>query len=254
MAVKIRERPKGSGEWWVFIDHQGRRKSKKIGKDKDLAQEVAKKIEAKIVLGEMNFKKPQSECPKFKEYAEMWLTLAHDWKESTRETYQDNFRLHIFPVFGKRNLGEIRRKDLKAFFDMLLIKGNKSKAKKRKGLGFSTVNLIRASISGVLAYAVDSELIEANPLSDLKLRYKKKAIEVDPLTEGEADLLLDQAKEYLNGQYYASILCALRTGMRIGEIQAFQWGDVDFNSRFIEVRRSWRKGRLTDTKNRKRRI
>jgi len=37
MGVKVRERPKGSGMFWVFIDHQGKRKAKKIGKNKKLA-------------------------------------------------------------------------------------------------------------------------------------------------------------------------------------------------------------------------
>lgn len=73
------------------------------------------------------------------------------------------------------------------------------------------------------------------------------------MTEKEAEKLLDKAKDFRGGAYHPPILCALRTGMRIGEIQALQWGDIDFNGRFIEVRRSWRHGRTTDTKNKKRR-
>lgn len=38
---------KGSGVWWVFINHQGRRKAKKVG-SKKAAKEVAAKIEAKL--------------------------------------------------------------------------------------------------------------------------------------------------------------------------------------------------------------
>jgi len=243
VAVKIRERPLGSGIWWLFIDHQGKRKSKKIGKDKRLAREVAKKIEAKLTLGEFQLEKLKPECPTFKEYAEIWLGLPHDWKESTWNNYKDNLRLHAYPVFRNCRLNEISRKDLKAFFDKLLI----------KGLHPSTVVLIRCPISGVLSHAMDSELIESNPLKDLQLRYKKKALDVEPLAEKEVDLLLKQIKKYLDGFYYPPVLCALRTGMRIGEIQALQWGDVDFNGRFIEVRQSWRKKRLTDTKSKKRR-
>ena len=52
---------------------------------------------------------------------------------------------------------------------------------------------------------------------------------------------------------YPSILCALRTGLRIGEIQALKWVDIDFDDRQIEVKRSYRKGRMTGTKNHKRR-
>ncbi len=243
MGVRIRERPEGSGVWWVFIDHHGKRKAKKIGKDKRLAREIARKIEAKLTLGDLNLEKPESKRPTFEDYAGKWIILPHDWKESTRESYRHNLNLHIYPEFGKWQIDKIKRKDLKNFFDKLLV----------KGLNPSTVCLIRSSINGVLADAVDAELIESNPLNDLKLKRKKMALDIDPLTEEETLLLLEKAKEYLKGIYYPSILCALRTGLRIGEIQALQWGDLDLKGRFIAVRRSWRKGRITDTKNKKRR-
>jgi len=68
MAVKVRERPTGSGNWWVFIDYQGKRKAKKIGSE-EAAHEVAKKVEAKLTLGEFNIEKHKPPCPIFKEYA-----------------------------------------------------------------------------------------------------------------------------------------------------------------------------------------
>ncbi len=40
MGVKVREKPPGSGIFWVFINHNSRRKSKKIGMDEDLANEL----------------------------------------------------------------------------------------------------------------------------------------------------------------------------------------------------------------------
>ena len=43
MAVIVREKKKGSGEWWIFINHKGRRRSKKIG-DKRTANTVARKV------------------------------------------------------------------------------------------------------------------------------------------------------------------------------------------------------------------
>lgn len=42
MGVKVREKPKGSGVWWIFINHHGRRKSKKVGSKKN-ALEAAQK-------------------------------------------------------------------------------------------------------------------------------------------------------------------------------------------------------------------
>jgi integrase len=42
---------------------------------------------------------------------------------------------------------------------------------------------------------------------------------------------------------------ACRAGMRLGEILAIRWGDIDFNGGFIWVKRSYRRGRFTKPKN-----
>ena len=73
MGVKVRERPKGSGIYWILIDHQNKRKSKKIGKNKKLAKKVAKKIEAKLVLGDLDLLKDSEKQITFSEYAQQWL-------------------------------------------------------------------------------------------------------------------------------------------------------------------------------------
>jgi integrase len=53
MGVKVREKPANSGTWWIFINHQGKRRAKKVGRDKKLALDAAKKIEAKLALGDV---------------------------------------------------------------------------------------------------------------------------------------------------------------------------------------------------------
>ena len=242
MGVKVKEKIKGSGVWWIFISHNGRRKSKRIGSEA-AAREAAKKIEAKLVLREFEIEKHTSKAPTFKEHAELWLSLPHDWKQSTRESYNLNLTKHVFPVFGKYPINEIGRKDLKAFFDGLLSKG-KSPA---------TVAGIKAPIKGVLVHAVDSELIENNPILNLTVSMRKKKTLVEPLTEPETEKLLEAARKHLGGHYYPHILCALRTGMRLGELKALKWSDIDFEKRQIEVQRSCRRGIVSDTKNHKRR-
>jgi integrase len=73
MAVKVRERPKSSGVWWLFIDHKGKRKAQKIGRSEKLALKVAEKVEAQLALGNFNINEEKPEIPKFKDYAEIWL-------------------------------------------------------------------------------------------------------------------------------------------------------------------------------------
>jgi integrase len=52
MGVKVREKVKDSGEWWVFINHQGKRRSKKVG-DKRAANAVARKARERLAAGDM---------------------------------------------------------------------------------------------------------------------------------------------------------------------------------------------------------
>jgi integrase len=41
----------------------------------------------------------------------------------------------------------------------------------------------------------------------------------------------------------------VRTGLRIGELVALQWNDVDYHGRFLDVRRNFTRGQLTTPKN-----
>jgi integrase len=69
------------------------------------------------------------------------------------------------------------------------------------------------------------------------------------LTEQEAEQLLEQAKGYLDGKYYAIFLLLLRTGARIGEALALTWADIDFEDRTIEISKTKWKNTITTPKN-----
>ena len=243
MAVKVRERPKGSGIWWLFIDHQGTRKAKKIGKNEKLARKAAEQIEAKLTLGDMGIMEDQPQAPTFKEYAETWL---HGYvkafrRQSTFECYQSVLRLHVYPALGSRPIDKIGRGEIR---DLLLrLHGS-------KGLSRSSICLIRDVIGGPLSFALDGEIIPSNPASGItkKLQLgRDRKIEIEPLNGDEVALFLDTCSTY-GPEHYPFFLCALRTGMRLGELLGLQWGDVDWNGKFIRVGRSYKLGRLTPTK------
>jgi integrase len=237
MGVIVRQKTKGKGNpWWVFISHNGKRTSRKVG-DKGAAEEVGSMVRAKLQLGEFSFEDPKK-APTFKEHADLWFSLPHGWKESTRENYIFNLEKHILPVLGSMEIGQIRRRDIKLFCDKMLAAGK----------SVSTVKLALAPISGVLSHALDSELIDNNPAAGLKFG-KKPATDIKALSREEAARLLSAAQEHDGGSYHAPILLALRTGMRIGEIMGLKWKDLNFKTRMIEVKRSCRHGRTTRPKN-----
>lgn len=73
---------------------------------------------------------------------------------------------------------------------------------------------------------------------------------IDPLTAEEVRTVLQQAK-HTAPLLYPLFLCAVRTGMRQGELLGLQWGDLDFHGQFIEVRRAIVRRQITTTKTHK---
>jgi integrase len=68
------------------------------------------------------------------------------------------------------------------------------------------------------------------------------------LTESEIEKLLAACGSGY-ADYYLFLLIAARTGMRLGEVLALKWGNVDFEKGVIWVKRSYRRGRVTPPKN-----
>lgn len=76
---------------------------------------------------------------------------------------------------------------------------------------------------------MDEEIISANPAAGLvkrlQLERDKKGC-VEPLTHEEVKTFLENCQKFFP-EYHPFFLCAFRTGMRLGELLALQWGDVD---------------------------
>jgi integrase len=149
MGVRVRQKIKGKGNpWWVFISHNGKRTSRKVG-DKKAADAVASTIRAKLQLGEFVFE-DEKPVPTFKEYADFWIktTVLATCKESTVRGYQDLLENHVLPVFGSMDIADITRGKVK---DFLLDKINNDYAK-------STVSHMKNVLSGVFTKALDDEI------------------------------------------------------------------------------------------------
>ena len=244
MGVRVRQKAKGKGNpWWVFIAHNGKRTSRKVG-DKKAAETVASTIRAKLQLGEFNIvdEKP---ALTFKEYADSWIktTVPATCKESTLRDYQDILRLHALPVFGSFKATDITRGEVKSFLH----------GKLKDGYATSTVAHFRNCLSGVFNLLLDHEIIQANPAQRLGkgfLQTNDHKENINPLTADELKLLLDTVKKHFP-EHYTLFLLLSRTGMRIGEALALKWGDLDYNGRFVEVKRSYVRGRISTPKNKK---
>lgn len=249
MSVKVRERPKGTGVFWIFIDHQGKRKAKKIGRDKRLANEVAKKIEAKLTLGDLHLLDKSDAQVLLGTYAKQWLNgyVVAALKYSTYRGYRIVLNRHLLPQFGKKPLTLVTREEIKSFLFQ----------KMNSGLSAATVRNIKACLSGLYTQALEDGHVQANPVSRLgrMLKAKDESLGkgISPLNAVELELYLEVCeRKYL--RYYPLFLTLARTGMRLGEALGLQWGDIDFAGQFIEVKRGWVENRITTPKNGKSRF
>jgi integrase len=98
--------------------------------------------------------------------------------------------------------------------------------------------------------AEEDELIPGNPVSGVlkRLRLERdKRIKIEPMNQQEVQLFLDTAFNHFR-EHYEFFLCSFRTGMRLGEVLALKWGDIDWNQKFIRVERSYKRGRFDKTK------
>jgi integrase len=237
MGVKVRQKVKGKGQpWWVFISHNNKRTSRKIG-DKRAAESVASKIRQKLATGDLKIDDDNRALPTFELFAKGFMDtyskLNH--AENTRQSYSDNLRLHINPVFGDKPLDEIERKDIKRFV----------LEKRAGGLSANSVRLILSYFSSILSEAVDDELLPINPAAGVrKVIGKGDPVEINPFSAEELNTLLDAVEKYFPSHYPIFLLLA-RTGMRIGEAAGLKWSDIDFNGRFIEVQRQYSKGNFS---------
>jgi integrase len=254
MAVKVK---KWKGAWWLFIDYKGKRKAKRIGVGKPAAKAAelaAIKIQARLAEGDTTVLGPTpAAVSTFAEYAERWLqgVAALRCQPSTLEQHRLRLKVRLLPHLGSLPLTAISRERIKALVAAEYRAG--SHRSPGQPITPGTVGTFMGTLTAILNSAVEDEIIPANPAArwGRVVRHDQAEVEeVEVFTPEELTRLLTVAEERYP-DYYPFVLCLARTGMRIGEVLALQWADLDFTNRIILVRRSTRRGETKVTKNNK---
>jgi integrase len=270
MGVSVREKTKGTGDYWIFIRHGGERVSQHVG-DQETAEDAAKEIRREIRTGRFDIAalkraraSAAAEKPKAPTLAEFFdRTMSPLWEASlsraTFTRYEHSFRLHIRPTLGDVALDELTREETKDLVVGLLQKNaskrthgeDRQAEEPERKLSKDSIRNVVATLRAILNEAVDRKLIAANPASKLGKLYRDAGSvreEVDPFLAEEIPLLLDAIQKHYGVEPYVATLALFHTGLRASELAGLQWPDVDFRGRFITVRRQFRDGKITRTK------
>lgn len=249
MGITIK---KMQGKWFVFVNHNGKRKAKCIGESRAAAIQVKRALEAKVALGDIGaFYEADSIMPLFGDYTDIWLRdhAKLVCKTSTIDGYESVLRQHLRPRFATRRLNDIKRNDIKSLISDLVA----------KELARSTVRNALSILRSVFNYAIDDGLFESNPAANFG-RFTRAAntsgVKGIALTPEEVETFLTATK-VVCVMYYPIFLLAVRAGLRRGELVAIQWGDIEFGkddddrNRFIVVQHNFVRRQHTSPKSKK---
>ncbi len=153
-------------------------------------------------------------------------------RENTQDGYEIRIYKHIIPNIGKIPLNKLSQSDLQQFYARVKTSGRLIRTEVfGEGLSDRMVRQVHANCRSALQRAVDDGLIRVNPAIGCKLPPKKSA-PMQVLTQEEMQRFLIQAKQ---DGYYELFLLELGTGLRLGEILALQWPDLNFKTGELRV-------------------
>ena len=145
-------------------------------------------------------------------------------RESTLATYTSNAEKHILPAFGA--MYEIDDVCMQAFVFKLA----------DSGLSTRTIKDILLVLKMMLAYGHKKGLTEWRDW-DIHMPKEDGKPELTVLTHAEQRTLMNHLRRHFSFRGLGLYIC-LCTGMRIGEICALKWEDIDMPMRIIRVNRT----------------
>ena len=229
MGVSVRKK-KGKEYlgYWVFVRHRGERYSKLIGDEKE-AHALAKTLRAQFARTDLHL--PAAHSPLLQDYYPTWReTYIKPWrKPGTYILYGMIWTKWIQPTLGARPVASLTKADIRSL----------AASWHAAGLARSTIKGQLAALSACLSQAVEDGILATNPAHNAlpKLRGEGKNVVGKALTQQQIDHLLTTCKETMPA-VYPLLLLWLRTGLRLGEALALQWGDLDLENRAVSVRRT----------------
>jgi len=192
------------------------------------AEEYERQLRASLLDGTYGKKEEVQVTivPMFKNFAQEFLQnyARVNNKPSEVASKEMILRVHLPDFFGEQLLNEIHGREIEKYKALKL----------HCGLSKKSINNHLAVLKRLLNMAKKWGYLATVPESDF-LRVSEQTF--DFLTAEESQRLINAA----DGQWRHMIVVALKTGLRIGELRALQWSDVDLVARKILVRHNlWR--------------
>jgi integrase len=208
-------------------DRDGRQIKKRLGPVADWPQKLAQDALRDFLTDLGRVPDRGDESVTFRYAAGAWLRyVEHDRNRaaSTVRDYRNTVERHLTRRFGDRPLSEITVDDVERLRGDLL-----------DTLSPRTTQKTMVLLHGVFRFANRRGWMTTNPASEAERVTVKRRPEFAVLSPTEVQAV---ARKTTTEQDAALILVAAFTGLRLGELRALRWRDVDFGNQIVHVRRS----------------
>lgn len=168
----------------------------------------------------------QAETINFAEISIDWIeNKKMQVKESTLSHYKSVIDNHIIPIFGEYRITLISVDIIQNYINKLL----------KEGLTGKTVNDILTVIKNIFKYASSKGFEHNCDLNTISVKNKRNDIQT--LTIFEQKILCNYLVDNLNNKNFG-ILLSIYTGIRIGELCALRWSDIDLSERVLKINKT----------------
>jgi len=249
---------KRRGKWVLdYYDQHGKRRWETTqGNRKEAMELLGQRL---LEIGRGDYLAPTDRKVPFAEFAVQWLSNRESKiRPATIEQYQNHINRHLVPYFGTVLVGRIdlplvnaynshkdqKREAAKALEDKAKAESREltpgERAEVEAAIDIKTINKTLTTLGSILKAAVIGKLLNANPVA-LVERFKPEAQEYSEETEKVQYLTPEQIRPFLAeakpGLYRTLFTTAILTGLRQEELLALRWGDIDWVSGQVQVRR-----------------
>ncbi len=163
------------------------------------------------------------------EWFEIWLQeyKINHIKTSSVQTYQTMYNKRITNILGNFPLTQVRPFHLQRLYNNLL----------KKNLSSGYLHCIHSMLHNIFQIAVYNDLLAKNPCTGVILpnQYSQKP---KVLTLEEQQNLLEFLSRDKWLKYQPMVTIMLGTGVRVGELLALTWSDIDFENKTISINKS----------------
>ena len=158
-------------------------------------------------------------------------------KASTVDDYRSIIEVHLLPAFGEQRIEDVTPAAVEAFSARL-----GKRVHRGRPITPRTRNKILNVLSGVFSRARKVWGLPLNPAAELERHPGRTSGDIEVFSPEEVHALVRAASDSRDAAIYATAAFA---GLRMGELRALHWRDVDFPRSVIRVRASYAAGELS---------